>query len=97
MKKYAEANYEPSDHEHACGNLTGRLWNIWWWSTLTFWLDLVSAFLIAAGRQELSSNPQQQYQSIGGEQQPEQYGSSESFQQQSFQQHPSQGPQVMPV
>eukprot|EP00539_Tryblionella_compressa_P004694 CAMPEP_0178753910 /NCGR_PEP_ID=MMETSP0744-20121128/11870_1 /TAXON_ID=913974 /ORGANISM="Nitzschia punctata, Strain CCMP561" /LENGTH=171 /DNA_ID=CAMNT_0020407771 /DNA_START=120 /DNA_END=638 /DNA_ORIENTATION=- len=88
--KYAEEYYEEEDHQHACGNLTSRLWNIWWWSTLTFWFDLAIALLIASGRHELSYSEQQQYQSIGGEP-PEHYGSGPSFQQQappSFQQTP---------
>jgi hypothetical protein len=104
--EYAEKNYAEEDHQHACGNLTHRLWSIWWWSTLVFWLDLFTAFLIAVGRSELSSNEQNQYQSIGA-QPPEQYGSAQSFQQQqqpTFQQapqmqqpHQTSGPMIMPV
>ena len=99
--EYAEENYTDEDHQHACGNLTGRLWWNWLWCTLVFWLDLVTAFLIAAGRHELaSSSEQQQYQSIGGN-----YSNASeqsSFQQpQSFQQGPpagdSSGARVMGV
>lgn len=91
--KYAEQYYSQEDHTHACGNLTNRLWWNWLWCSLVFWLDLITAFLIAAGRHELSYDQHQQYESIGGE---PQYGSSNggSFQQQqstessSFQQNP---------
>jgi hypothetical protein len=108
--KYAEQFYSQEDHTHACGNLTNRLWWNWLWCSLVFWLDLITAFLIAAGRHELSYDEHRQYQSIGGQQPPEQYGSGESFQQQSFQQSPSaapgfassqsstnSGPRIMPV
>mmetsp|Transcript_41219 Transcript_41219/g.98710 ORF Transcript_41219/g.98710 Transcript_41219/m.98710 type:complete len:260 (+) Transcript_41219:265-1044(+) len=70
--KFAEENYEESDHAHACpGNFMHRCWSLWWWSSLVFWLDLLTAVLIAAGRPELSlydsggSSQQAQYQSIG--------------------------------
>lgn len=65
--KYASEHYEATDHEHACpGNLMHRCWSLWWWSSLVFWLDLLTAVLIAAGRPEISysSNQQSQYQSI---------------------------------
>jgi hypothetical protein len=96
--RYAEENYTDQDHEHACGNLTHRLWWNWLWCTLVFWLDLLTAFLIASGRHELaSSSEQQQYQSIGGDYSTttDQSSSSSSFQQQqqpaSFQQSPPPG------
>jgi hypothetical protein len=104
--KYAEQFYSEEDHAHVCGNLTNKLWWNWLWCSLVFWLDLFTAFLIAAGRNELSYDQHQQYQSIEGQQSSEQYGSGgESFQQSSFQQNPlpgefpstNSGARVMPV
>jgi hypothetical protein len=87
--KYAEQFYTQEDHAHACGNLTNRVWWNWLWCSLVFWLDLFTAFLIAAGRHELSYDQHQQYQSIDGQQPPDQYGSGgEPFQQSSFQKNP---------
>jgi hypothetical protein len=93
--KYAEENYEESDHAHACpGSFMRRCWSLWWWSSLVFWLDLLTAVLIAAGRPELSlygSNTQQsQYQSIGGNE------SSDHFQQQPNHNHQQPQQQTTP-
>lgn len=86
---YAEKHYEEADHQHACGTyLTRTLWGVWWWSSAAFWLDVAVAALVAVGRSELARSPQQEYRSIGGEeerqQQQRQYGAS-PFQQASFQ------------
>ena len=64
--KYAAVHYTPEDLIHSCGNLTNnRLWSMWWWSSIIFWLDVFLAFLVAAGREEVTHTQQQQYNSIG--------------------------------
>jgi hypothetical protein len=63
--KYAAVHYTPEDLQHSCGNLTkNRLWSMWWWSSIIFWLDIFLAFLVAAGREEITHTQQQQYNSI---------------------------------
>jgi hypothetical protein len=95
--KYAETYYEEDDHEHACGSYTHRLWGIWMWSSVVFWLDLLAAVLVAAGHAELSHSPQQEYHAIGGNpaaEQPREPQYGNQFQQGSFQQQ--QDPRLSP-
>mmetsp|Transcript_23018 Transcript_23018/g.25698 ORF Transcript_23018/g.25698 Transcript_23018/m.25698 type:complete len:256 (-) Transcript_23018:200-967(-) len=49
----------------ACGKIKiNRLSSVHWWSSIIFLLDVLLAFLIALGREEITHTQQQQYNSI---------------------------------
>jgi len=49
----------------ACGKIKiNRLSSVHWWSSIIFLLDVLLAFLVAVGREEITHTQQQQYNSI---------------------------------
>ena len=50
--------------QRGCGNVTSTINAIWFWSSLVFWLDMITCILLAVGRQEIAYQSQHQYESI---------------------------------
>ena len=75
-----------SAYEDMCANRKMALTAIWFWSGLVFWLNCVSALLLAMGRYDLSANTSsyvtQQYESLDTTEQGQSQNDNYSYQDQ---------------